>query len=114
MKKKSIKKQSTSKIKWGHQNPQVVSCQTLNIYKKIIELKGKIEKKNSNSQKNSKHKKKTKEINFQQIQWWCMKFLKIIKNDWSELGLTFKIYDTNHKARSQRKRQTKKNNNVKF
>jgi hypothetical protein len=64
MKKKSIKKQSTSKIKWGHQNPQVVSCQTLNIYKKIIELKGKIEKKNSNSQKNSKHKKKQRKSIF--------------------------------------------------
>jgi hypothetical protein len=43
-----------------------------------------------------------------------MKFLKINKNDWNEPGPTFKICDTDHKVKSQRKRKTKKNKNIKF
>jgi len=42
-----------------------------------------------------------------------MKFLKIIKNDLSEPSSTFQFV-TDHEARSQRKRQTRKNNKVKF
>jgi hypothetical protein len=54
--KKSIKKQNINKIKWDHQNPQVVSCQILNIKKKYwIEWQNQKEK--SNSQKNPNHKK---------------------------------------------------------
>jgi hypothetical protein len=60
--KKSIKKQNTNKIKWDHQNPRVVWCQTLNIKKYWIE--GQNQKEKSNSQKNPNHKK-TKKINFQ-------------------------------------------------
>jgi len=54
---KNIKKQSTNKTKWGRQNLQVVSCQTLNI-KKILNWREK-----SNSQKNPKYKK-IKKISF--------------------------------------------------
>lgn len=35
--KKRTKKQNISKIKWGHQNPRVVSCQTSNIKKYWIQ-----------------------------------------------------------------------------
>jgi hypothetical protein len=38
---------------------------------------------------------------------------EIFKNNWSEPGLIFKIYDTDHEVRSQRKRQKIKYNNVK-
>jgi hypothetical protein len=61
--KKSIKKQNINKIKWDHQNPQVVSCQILNI-KKNIELNDKIKKKNQ-IHKKIQTIKKTKKINFQ-------------------------------------------------
>jgi hypothetical protein len=43
-----------------------------------------------------------------------MKFLKIIENDWNEPGQTFIICDTGHEVKSQRKRQKKKINNIKF
>jgi hypothetical protein len=43
-----------------------------------------------------------------------MKFLKIIKNEWSEPGPTFKLYNTDHKTESQHKNQAKKNNNIKL
>ena len=46
--KKNIKKQSTSKTKWDRQNPQVVSCQTLNIKKYWIEGKNQIHKRIQN------------------------------------------------------------------
>ena len=58
--KKSIKKQSTNKIRWDGQNPRVVSCQTLNIKKNIIE--GQNWKEKLNSQKNPKHKKQRQSI----------------------------------------------------
>jgi hypothetical protein len=37
-----------------------------------------------------------------------MKIFKIIKNNWIEPDSTFKIYDINHEAESQHKRQKKK------
>jgi hypothetical protein len=67
--KKSIEKQSTSKTKWGRQNPRVVSCQTLNIKKYWIEWKNQKEK--SNLQKNPKHKEIKKSIlNELNDDWW--------------------------------------------
>jgi len=37
-----------------------------------------------------------------------MKFLKIIKKQWTEPSPIFKLYDTDHKTGSQCKRQAKK------
>jgi len=51
---KNIKKQSTSKTKWDRQNPQVVSCQTLNIKKYWIEGKNQIHKRIQNIKKQRK------------------------------------------------------------
>jgi hypothetical protein len=42
------------------------------------------------------------------------KCLKVIKNDRSQLSLTFRICDTDHDTGSQRKGQTRKNNSVEF
>jgi hypothetical protein len=64
-KKKLKNKAPTKSIKWGCQNPRVISCQTLNI--KNIELKGKIKNKNQ-IYKRILNIKKTKKINFQRTQ----------------------------------------------
>jgi hypothetical protein len=42
------------------------------------------------------------------------KCLKVIKNGRSQPSPTFRICDTDHDTGSQRKGQTRKNNNVKF
>ena len=72
------------------------------------------QKEKSNLQNNPKQKTQTKRNNFQRTQWWWMKVVKIIKNDWNQLGPTFSICDINYEAGSQCKRQTSKINNVKF
>jgi hypothetical protein len=91
-----------------------IEGRTLNIYIKNTKLKGKIKKEKSNSQNNPKQKTQAKRNNFQRTQWWWMKVLKIIKNDWSQLCPTLSISETNHEAGSQCKRQAQKINNVKF
>jgi hypothetical protein len=58
-----------------------------------------------------KFKKKNKENQFSMN---SMMMDENFKNNWSQLDPTFTIYNTDYKVGSQHKRQTQKNNNVKF